>query len=465
MGKKTAAVIILLLTILSPILSQTLIEKEDWIIGYTEFSGDDIPQQFQYLLRSYPMLLMEELNACENHILLQEEKDAIIQEAMNAARRSVIAAIEENHEQRANLLFSPDEETAEYLELTAEIHELTESLADISESSYSVASEMAISVHETNIEAQVLPYPLELRIAADQHDVDYLIFGDFYAIQDYLYLEAHIYSTHTNQIIASYEDAFRSEEAYTSVSSAADAFADELLGTDWASMQLTVEPETTAIYINDQLKGVGTVNLSYIPAGNYTIRLIAQGYREELLQTEIESEQAFYREIQLEDIWDQDFFITSQPEGADVYIGSRHVGTTPLETSIPYSDTLLRIQKEGFLEASFHIGPNNTNNITALLVPDEVSPEDIYQEQRIEFYDSFGFFILSIPVTLGITGIYENLLASYNATTSQDDISSLQSMGSAFYYGQYVSIGVNIGLFINMTIQLFQYLESAIIHN
>ena len=48
-------------------------EKKEWVIGVSTLSGDNLPVEYSYLLSSIPLLILEQLSSCKDHVLSKNE--------------------------------------------------------------------------------------------------------------------------------------------------------------------------------------------------------------------------------------------------------------------------------------------------------------------------------------------------------------------------------------------------------
>ena len=93
------------------------------------------------------------------------------------------------------------------------------------------------------------------------------------------------------------------------------------------TMSLTSVPDGARFYVNDKPEGKGSVSLSGLVPGSYTIRVEKEGFATATKTVTLENGGAIVEEFRLENVMGR-LEVRTIPSGADVYLDGSRVGTT-----------------------------------------------------------------------------------------------------------------------------------------
>jgi PEGA domain len=300
-------------------------------------------------------------------------------------------------------------------------------------------------------------------IALDAN-LDLLIWGVVEEIRGYLKVDFYAYSPYGAGIdlgeagtVALPSDIGQESEII------AGEIAAALLGRPWGSVFVRTDVNDAAILVDGVLAGFRQASARYLIPGDVTIEVVANGYRTQRQVVTVTDRQTTSLTIDLEQILDRVVRIESAPADADVYVDSVWSGLTPLDLSVPYGPVVVRLRREGYLESRFVIDSDSPDRIARALLPDSVVWADELQEKRDGFYRAMTWFVVSVPVTLILNGVYQSVLSAFPpddpAPLTPENWERFGRIGNIFYWASAGGLLVNLGLLVNVGINLFDYLE------
>jgi hypothetical protein len=135
-------------------------------------------------------------------------------------------------------------------------------------------------------------------------------------------------------------------------------------------------------------------------------------------------------------------------------------GKTPLALEKPFQRTRVNITQNGFYDLPFSIGESSPAELSFVLQPDTFSREAIRRKARDEFYDSFSWFALSLPIPLFCYAFALDSAVQADELVGQGNASqarSAQLTANLFYGGYIVGTVVSASLFTWMLSKIIHY--------
>ena len=123
----------------------------------------------------------------------------------------------------------------------------------------------------------------------------------------------------------------------------------------FARLSIDCQEKDASIYINDELKGVGSCEEMVIP-DKYVIRVEKEGYHPLSQTVTLEDNEEFRHSFPKMDAIAGTLKVEFDPIGATVYLDGKEIGVTPLQTSVVPGHHKLEIKKENC--------PSETRTIT-----------------------------------------------------------------------------------------------------
>lgn len=261
----------------------------------------------------------------------------------------------------------------------------------------------------------------------------------------------------------------------------------------------TGSEEGAYVYIDGEYIGKTPISRIDVLAGNHKLLITKEGFRRIDSLVELEKGKMSTFDYPMEKFLEEGFIsVNSNPPGAEVYLGSKYLGETPLqEMAIPVGVNRLRIMKEDYIDEykSIDIKKGEKKKFE---VPLRVGDTKTYYKNRLNVfldYNYFDFSLYSLYGSFVFYGIYMysglradrdrdnlyaiaqvngfSLLASLQSLQTSTDQESLNTLiGTLLYqqtqinkttkntdrYESYQNIGV-AGVFTMLTLSgVFMYL-------
>jgi hypothetical protein len=213
--------------------------------------------------------------------------------------------------------------------------------------------------------------------------------------------------------------------------------------------------------------GRGLVELDYLLPGSVELRVEADGFRSEVQRLELTALTTTRKMVVLEPLAEDPLLVTSEPEGAAIYSGSRWLGMTPLEIQRPKSLSRFVLRLEGYREQVLQLPGDAGSEVSIVFQLDQPDPAEIQLQRRDRFYRAFGVFAASVPLPFFLWAAanesYAGLLAASSSTItlSPTESQQLADRVDAYYNGYLATLGISVALFVNMMVHLVRYIRSA----
>jgi len=457
--------------------------RASYVVGFAELSAIDLPSEYRYIASSLPRLLVESFdsgtsaNSRLTHIYSAVEQasysDSLIDHDADLALRALSSAVR----QRDLLLFergvTPDRrESAEdtVIEARAAVDALD--LMDPSEVGIEIEKPiefwsgraLGILLDAVGVDDDLAPMPGGLDEIARGANLDLLIWGVVEEIQGYLKVDFYAYSPYGAGIdlgnagtTALPSDIGQDAEIISA------EIATALLGRSWGSVHVETNVNDAAIVVDGELVGFRQASARYLSPGEVTVEVTANGYRTEHRTVAVTDRQTTGVVLEMEQMFDRVVRIESAPAGADVYLDSVWAGQTPLQLSVLDGPSVVRLRRDGYLESRFVLASDSPDRVARALLPGSLSWADEIEQKRDGFYRSMTWFVLSVPVTIILNGIYQSIQSAFPPLESGDltpeNWTAFGQRGNIFYWASSGSVLVNLGLLVNAGINLFEYLD------
>ncbi len=445
-------------------------ERDEYLVGFQVFSGEELSEQNRLLARTIPRLLRERLSVLPEHELSEAEQRALARSLLEEAIRRAGAELDAAVAARAELRFETgreDErrrriEAAE--EKVAEARAKLEAVRAVDPATIDIAERKPISVGEEDAEP-FGPERLTVRLAREE-DLDLLVTGTLEELDGSIVVEVEAYNRFLQKAV--YQDRFVGGAGNTDalIAPIRAGLAEVLLGRPWGTLSVTTSRDDTAIYLDDRLVGFGAVTIDYARTGRREVRVSRDGVSESRQMVTVRPSQTSEVDLSLEPVEAGTVRIESTPTGADVYLGSIWQGVTPITLDRPGAARTVILSREGFLDETVVLSEEVPDRVNRELVPDPGNWPEVVQERRDRFYRAFGWFALSIPVPVMLNGMYQDIAALYpggqpSPELSEAEANRLAGTANTMLWSARGTAVVSAGLFVNMMVHLIQYIRAG----
>ncbi|MCP5503297.1 MAG: PEGA domain-containing protein [Leptospiraceae bacterium] len=186
----------------------------------------------------------------------------------------------------------------------------------------------------------------------------------------------------------------------------------------------TGKEKNALVYIDGVYMGKTPAEDIRVTEGIHSLEIQKEGFEKIKKVYSFEKKKKYNLVLELKPLKKEGFIsVKSEPEGADVYLGSIYLGKTPLkEVQVPLGLNRLRIEKEGFVThfEGINISKGKTNQIATQLSPGE--SKAFYQNQFHIFldHDYYDFTLYSLSAALMFYGGY--MYGQYRVSSGRDQL-------------------------------------------
>lgn len=453
-------------------------DRESWNIGLEGLSGSLSSEQ-EYLKKSIPYLLKQELSSSEIHILSSDEKNRYRTSMVEEADKELIAQLSQNYSSRDQLLFSNDS-TSDSLD---SLDSINETISELDEERLKLAftdKSLISSADMLNVEwikvddddEYITPDRFSPAVTAQKYDLDFLISGEIREIEGYYLLDIYGFLPSSEGLITIYSGTGSIDDIESMAKHIANELRSIILGRAWAILTVETDDPDALIYSDGELIGIGSAELKTAEPG--TVLLEAIGEDNSYWSSEAELTALVINDYSglLSPVETEFLKLDSNPSGSDVYIGARWAGKTPLNLPRYHERNIwVTVKADGYYDKSFEVSTESPETMFFDLVVEELSEQEIFDLSKNNFYKSLGRFTISLvgPVVTG--GIFSNYASKYNsyayeyASTSDTTYYDLAEEMERNYYISYGvfwgTIGLSSGLLVDVFVKLSRYIKAA----
>ncbi len=445
-------------------------EREYLRLGFSAFAADAVPSEYRYLTRSLALVLVESFSDIPERRRSPEELLAAAGEALDRLESGTVARIADLVEERDELLFT---ETGE--ERERERSRIDEELSSMRDMLRAVRSTDAEAVAETlservrlevvrESEEQPLFGSGEPADQAQRHDLDLLLGGRMRYDDGYLFIEFELFVTATSEVRATASTLVRPEDAFDEIEPLLPQITAALLNRDFAVLTVETDEPRAAISLDGAVMGFGSARLRYLEPGSYEVRASAAGFHDYSAHIEIEASEEQRIDIELEATHRPEVTVDSDPPGADLYVGGEWRGRTPLTIERPIGPRSAELRLEDHAASRFVLEPRGPDRISRVLAPDTVDLSTELRDRREGFYRSLGWFAVSVPVPLILSGVWQSRADFYvdnQAAMAADERERFVRATNTIDLVRWGGVAVSGGLLINSVVQLVRYIRAS----
>jgi hypothetical protein len=453
----------------APMAAITLTADTKWSVAFSTFEGINLSPENDHLVKSVPFLIKGELESIDKHYFDDRSKSSYRKALVYDKLREQYTALKQSQKTRDDLVFDnmlPDAREKKITEIELAISKITTTISALTQydaSTIAFPDSLPVQIISGEKDDVLLEAPKysALQFAIDKK-INLLVRGRIEEIQGYIKLDIEALDRAEEADIYSFNMVVAPDELSTAIEKAKEGIAGAILGTEWGTLVLTVDPVKAIFYMDGEFIGIGNTRLTYVPTGKKKITAEAPGYATKNFETEIIAQKEITLDIILEKRDLAKIRIVSEPSGADVYVNSEWVGKTPLDLEKTREMKRVLVTMKDFDQYSFHVDQSSGDEIPIVLVRHSIDYNARQTEARDNFYMSFGFLLVSIAFPVFINGYMQDYAAEIrengSSTPPFDGYYLNYNILNGSYYG---ALTVTCVLSVTTVIYLIQYLISA----
>jgi hypothetical protein len=440
-----------------------------WTVGFTVFTAVNLSPENAYLASSIPLLLRDEVSSLSTHSFSADEaatvRAAIVAKAIDAADKGV-TAVRKEHD---TLFFSGTVLTDAAEKASAD--KLRFALARVAflqaldTSQVVVPANKPIRVAVGTGQGNLLDAPdVPPSVYCARQGLDLLVSGTIQEVQGYLLVDVWAYHAARGSLVIQSRDAALREELYVDLPEISAELTTTVLGRDWSLVTFSPQPAQASLFVDGTLRASGAAPALYLDPGERQVRISAPGYQDVTRTVTLEKGATIRIDDALEETRPATIAVSTDPEGATLYVDSRWQGVTPLTIPRPAERGRGVLDLDGHYSVALDLGPG-TGSQLSVTMPRDVGPRDVQQAKaRDDFYAAFGWFAVSIPIPLFSYAlvfdfaVQENNFVLAGQLTAAAGADGTRRAFLASYYG---GVALSAALFTWMVFRIINYVAVA----
>lgn len=256
-----------------------------------------------------------------------------------------------------------------------------------------------------------------------------------------LYVILRIYARYADSYIYEDSDIFSPEDLNVAVEEISGRLIAVIAGTEPAAIQVTAEPESAMVLINNSYAGRGKTEILEHSPGEVEVSVYAEDHNLRTVPLELAAGELAELSIQLTPLAESIFNVEAPSgSGGSLYRGSLYLGEVPQEVKLPLSqygyfqmNTPAGETAQAILFGGSEPGMVNTVSLKPMAPKGEKEVDAV----RRKYYGSYGRFWLLLPAAYVLQGLSSTMTNTYNATRNPDLYDRALTLS-------YVSMGVMI---------------------
>jgi hypothetical protein len=441
-------------------------DRKSWVVAFTALEPQAMPVEDGYLAFSIPLLLKDHVSALRSHVFPAEERIAYQKLMVRNEQQGLYQNLAQLRQQRDEFLFTPPANSQALDNVRQRLQaalDRADWLESLDPGQVDLVDEKPVVFKEGTGVGNLFNAPAySPREYATQKDVDadLLIGGSVKVVQGYILYDLWAYEPSMESIVYTFRDAAQPEQVYASLTEAAQGLIGIILGRDWSALSIQPDPPQSTVFIDGVSMGEGKVQSAYLKPGEREIRVASPGYKEETRAVTLASREVQTVSIALEKEAAPNITLFSDPPGSDIYVDSVWQGKTPLSLELPPVRSRVQLDRTGFYDLPFSIGPGSVSDVSLSLQRDVGSRADLQKIARNDFYGSFGFFALSLPLPIFLYSLSLDYGALYNTFLPPGSPSEtgVYVGGYALYFSSLAGAALSASLFTWAIINLVHYI-------
>jgi hypothetical protein len=449
---------ILIILFFLNLISQHIFSVENYVVSFYPMEINNLDENYYHIANSLPLQLYSELQNIPTHQYSDEEILNLKKNSLNNLLITYSTVLSHLKEKYDNYIFSNNFNTDEYELLKKEIHNqklLIDNL-DINKlpNPESTAPVEALSINESTSNTNSL----------EQENPDLIIKGVLDKLDNWIYLEIWVENVINNDQNLVYKSVYTPDKLTDSVTEISKILKTLILGRSWSSLLFDLEPKASNIVVRNENGQVIHKDYEYLNAGTYSIEINKQGYNTEYSTATIQEFETKSINIVLNKKSESIVSLQSFPSGADLYSGATWIGKTPLLFNKPIIPALLTLKLEGYNDSRYIYEDESGRDLQIFLHSTFVLNDMVIKNKRNNFYKSFSYFLLSLPVSMLSFGMSSDYGYAYNREVlllpNSSESDRLMSLSTTWYNVYLSSLYINIILFVNTVFDLVEYIKS-----
>lgn len=292
--------------------------------------------------------------------------------------------------------------------------------------------------------------------------IDFLVSGELDYISSIFILSLKMYSSIQNKDIWYYENYASSDSLEEMLQESANTLSKAVYGKPYSILSFNLSPEETKVFINGERNN--TLSMLFFDTNYVTLDFEAKSYYPETVKIITDPDKNRDLDIKLKPFPAVDIMVNSEPGGAQVFVDGNLSGLTPLVLSSMASPKILRFSLDGYESRQVVFASDSKLDMQKIVLnkKEAMSFNDGFELKKSSFYNSLGFFIISLPFTVLSGGLFQTYYNTINNSGGIISDTSYRHLEGSFYFYQsvfWISTAITLGCAVNSGINLARYIS------
>jgi len=294
--------------------------------------------------------------------------------------------------------------------------------------------------------------------AAKAAKVDLLVTGSVDVQSGYAAVRVHGYDAALDREVFSWKNFCSVDDPAPLAADIARRLERWTAGRNFARLEVKLSPSSAELSVDGEpFDGEPTVIYVYRD-GSLHLAASAAGFSPRAMKVDLALGDDRSVDLRLEPLATGNLDVTTDPSGAAISLDSVPIGRSPISIALDGSRRVVMAQAEG-REPQTTILPDSGQGALRLdLLPsDGLGPKGRILAAKDSFYSSFGWFVLSIPVTAIAYGMNNG----YSEASARSGLPSLADSGQFSNYALWAAAAATAATATFMITRLVKYLAAA----
>ncbi len=443
-----------------------------WVIGISRFAAENADARHSTLQETIPLLIISDLPSLPTRRTPDDVAEEIAALVSLRSRFSLGSDLATKLDARAGRFFDPILDVDAWndgiftadKQVSAAKDKLKVAVADAGVVS-STPADRPVQLWDGHEKGQLIDLPSKgLSQAAKAAKVDLLVTGTVSIDNGYATIQIRGFDSALDREVFSWKGYCAIDDPGPLAADIADRLERWAAGRDFSRLTVNLSPPSAELSVDgEQVSGGSLVIYSYITRKAH-LYASAAGYSDRTADIDLALGDRKTVDMKLDPLATGTVDLSISPAGTAVNLDSVPLGNSPLSITLDGSRRIVTAQSKGMESQTVVLPPSGDSELNITLLPsDGLGPKGRILAAKDEFYQSFGWFVLSIPVTALTWGIYNGYTEAYNRSLLTQGISNPTLYGySATAQDALIAAGVATGVTLTFVIiRLIKYLKSA----
>jgi hypothetical protein len=460
--------------------NQTASENKDasrsassWTIGIAQFAMADKEQAPSVLLTTIPRLIISDLGSFPTRRVSTEDSEEIARiksaKARFAAGNDLATKLDDRAQKFLDPAIADSEKRYNMRSAQKAVRESAEKMDDALGKEEkttrkmvadSLGQELTVNLWDGHAKGKLIEPPgPDISKAAKAAGVDFLVFGTLSLVRsEYAAVSIRGYDAVLGREVLSFSSFCAVDDPTPLASEIAQKIERLCAGRDYVRIELVTNPASAEIYVNGQnIPGSARVAYIYEP-GPVKILATAPGFESASTEFFVALGERRKAELNLEAEAAGNVALGTTPTGASLELDSMPIGISPASIPLDGSRKVLNISADGMEPQTVVLPASGESSLEIELQPsDGIGQSGRISAAKDDFYWSFGWFVLSLPITTLTLGIYNGYEEAY--TRSESPYLAYSCTNASRALAAACTISATTAIF--MVIRLVKYLKTA----